>query len=212
MKFLCIVFFTCLLISCGGTDEETTEETTASESETDTLTESVDTLSDTETVEEADPFANCEVEFTAYLYDPDPSGFTNIRKSRGGDLSLKLNRAEDEYGEFFLNLVAQKDGWFKIEDKIPGMDNDYEIPGGVGWIHGSLCHVGTRNYGGSELKLYSEADEGSDVLQRFDEEWGFTLKRICGDWVQVKGEFDGKVVVGWIQSEWLCGNPVTTCS
>ena len=31
---------------------------------------------------------------------------------------------------------------------------------------------------------------------------------MCGsDWVQVnyRGE------LGWIQSEWLCGNPVTTC-
>jgi SH3-like domain-containing protein len=88
------------------------------------------------------------------------------------------------------------------------MEEDVEIPNGEGWIHGSVIGVDTRNYGGQTLELLDSPINGNVVGEIKEQVYGLKLKDICGRWVQV----DYKGIVGWIDSNWLCGNPLTTCS
>lgn len=141
-----------------------------------------------------------------YLDDPDNSG-TNIRKSPGGTVVTKLVKNNEDI-EFFLTLTDAKDGWFKVKNPIGGMENDIKIPNGEGWIHGSVISVDTRNYGGQELKLLDQPENGNVVGVIKEEAYGLKIKDFCGVWVKVAY----KGTIGWIEASWLCGNPLTTCS
>ena len=140
-----------------------------------------------------------------YINDSDDSGI-NIRKSPNGEVVLKLTKTEDD--EFFLKLIERQDGWFKIKGPIGGMESDIEIPSNEGWIHGSVIAVNTRNYGNQDLELLDNPKNGNLVGVIKEESHGLRLKDLCGSWVQV--EYNG--TIGWIESSWLCGNPLTTCS
>ena len=145
-------------------------------------------------------------ELDVSLNDPDDSG-TNIRKSPGGEVVLKLKVTDDNPG-FILTLTEAQNGWFKIKSPIDGIENEIKIPNGEGWIHGSVVSVGTRNYGGQELELLDQPINGKVVGVIKEEAYGLRIKDICGKWTKV--EYKG--VTGWIENEWLCGNPVTSCS
>jgi hypothetical protein len=155
----------------------------------------------------ADPVRDCPPgSLAAYLDDPDLSG-TNIRKSPGGAVVMQLVKDEVNI-EYFLTLTEAKNGWFRIESPVGGMENDFEIPGGEGWIHGSVIAADTRNYGGQKLELRSEPGGGKLVGIIDEDVGGLRLKDLCGDWALV--EYAG--TTGWIETEWLCGNPLTNCS
>ena len=141
-----------------------------------------------------------------YLNDPDTSG-TNIRKIPNGKIIMKLIKDELNY-EFFIMVTEAKNGWFKITEPIGGMENDIEIPNGEGWIHGSVISVDTRNYGGQQLSLLEKPKTGKTIKIIKKEVIGLRLKDVCGKWVKVEYEKTS----GWIESKWLCGNPLTNCS
>lgn len=216
MKYLILFLFSLTLIACGS--EEASNEDDNSESKTNHESEEVTAMEETDSSEEvvapeeeSEVEENCEVDLDAYILDPDTEGKTNIRKTPGGEVVLQVGG--DFMDEYFLHIVDQQDGWFKVEDKIGGIEADYEIPGGIGWIHGSVCQVDSRNYASQELHLYSEpSEDASKVVSFTRESQGFHLLKICGEWVKVIGTVDGKEVQGWIQKEWLCGNPLTNCS
>jgi hypothetical protein len=153
------------------------------------------------------PNSNCTPStLEVYLNDPDESG-TNIRQSPGGKVVMQLVKGDID-DEFFIKLTQADKGWFKIKSPIGGMEEDVEIPNGEGWIHGSVIGVDTRNYGGQTLELLDSPINGNVVGEIKEQVYGLKLKDICGRWVQV----DYKGIVGWIDSNWLCGNPLTTCS
>ena len=205
-----------LFVSCGASDEQkkTSDEAnvesvmigTESTGEPDTNVLSVSNESETaETYTESD----CDINLRAYLSDPDPSGTTNIRATPGGEVIMTLSDDED----YFLQLEGASNGWFKIYDKIGGIDVDYPIPGGVGWIQGSVIGFATRNYGGETIHFYESADENSAVVASINQETLLRPKEICGNWANVQGtDQNGKKFTGWVQTFWLCGNPLTNCS
>jgi hypothetical protein len=43
----------------------------------------------------------------------------------------------------------------------------------------------------------------------FDKEMLLMPLDIHGDWVKV--QVDGYDIIGWIEAEWLCSNPLTNC-
>lgn len=145
-------------------------------------------------------------EIEAYLNDADKSG-TNIRNNPNGEI-IKTLIKDDVNFEYMLRLTTSQDGWFKIKNPITGSENDIDIPGGEGWIHGSVISVDTRNYQGEHLKLLDKPEGGKILLIFEDQVAGLHLIEICGNWVKV--EYNKHI--GWIESKWLCGNPLTTCS
>lgn len=149
---------------------------------------------------------NCSKgELTVYVEDYDKTG-TNIRNSPNGDVVLTLPDEEGE-AEYMLRLTESKNGWFKVLSPVEGMESDVEIPNGEGWIHHSVIAVGTRNYGGKELELLDNHENGKVVGVIKEEVYGLRVKELCGSWVKV----DYKGTIGWIEESWLCGIPWTTC-
>lgn len=141
-----------------------------------------------------------------YLNDPDKSG-TNIRVSPKGNVITKLI-VDDLNHDYLLKLTESKNGWFKIEGPIQGIVSDIELPEGKGWIHGSVISVDTRNYDNQHLSILDKPKTGKVLRVIKEVEIGLRLKELCGEWIKV--EHDG--IVGWIESKWLCGNPLTNCS
>jgi len=206
-----IIFAAILVASCSQSESEVASENSSGDGTT--ISTDTSEINSGNVVVEDELENNCTVSVDAYIADPDASGPTNVRSSPNGKVVLELIHDGEEYEEYFLSLVGSQDGWFKVEDKIDGIVNAYSIPGGLGWIHGSVIGVDTRNYGGETLDFYESADENSKVVATIKSEKHFKLKDSCGDWTQVEGSDEkGKKFVGWIKNEWLCGNPLTTCS
>ena len=148
------------------------------------------------------------ISFGAYVQDPDKKNPTNIRKSPGGEVLVALEPNND-YG---VDIIGQKNAWFKI-NMVDVFDTDaVDIPGQIGWMHSSVLAVRTRNYGGQKLNVYSFPDKTSEVVGVIKEEIEVRFTKIYKDFVLIRF-FDnkGKLIEGWIESEWLCGNPVTNC-
>lgn len=141
-----------------------------------------------------------------YLDDPDTSG-TNIRKKPNGEVITKLI-VDNLNHDYIITVTEAKNGWFKIKNPIIGMENDVIIPNNEGWIHGSVIAVDTRNYSGQHLNILEKPVNGKIVTIIKEETIQLKLKELCGDWVKI--EYNN--TIGWIESKWLCGNPLTNCS
>lgn len=146
-----------------------------------------------------------------FIFDED-GPYTNVRNSPNGKV---VDRIPVD-GSAMLGVESPKNGWWRIVDDCYEAigENDFEefkLKGSTTgyWIHYSVIGVGTRNYGGQHLKLYSQPNTSSRVVYTIKEETTVHPVEIKGDWVKVKTA-DGKGF-GWIEAEWLCGNSVTNC-
>ncbi len=136
---------------------------------------------------------------------------TNIRNSPNGKVVKQLSGN----GDYMLCVFRSKNGWWQIKDnEIEAYTDSFEGTITVEgtdkcWINYSVLGVSTRNYASQKLTLRATPSETATTVYSFSE--GLTLRPLeCrGEWVKVKTT-DGKHS-GWIQSEWLCGNPLTTC-
>lgn len=70
-------------------------------------------------------------------------------------------------------------------------------------MHHSIVTAFTRK----KITLY-DSPNGTKTTATIDVETDVVIKDICSNWVKVLY----KNISGWIQSEWLCGNPVTICN
>ena len=149
-----------------------------------------------------------EVIAVAYIVDPDPNG-TNVRESPGGKV-IKVLRSDVSW---IVDLREAWNGWFRIGPEIDtGEDDAINLKTTNCWVHGSLLGASTRNYGGEVLKFHAKPDSKSTV--------NFTVSNVIGvkfldatmEWAKVSyTDNNGKKLIGWIEIEWLCGNPYTTC-
>ncbi len=149
------------------------------------------------------------ISFTAYVQDPDLENPTNIRKTPGGEVITELEKGSD----YMVEIVGQKNGWFKIS-RVDVFDNNaVDVPGQFGWMHYSVLAVRTRNYANQKLSVYSSPVKTSKIAGIIKEETEVRFTKIYKDYVCIRfTDGRGKSVEGWIEKEWLCGNPVTNCS
>lgn len=150
-----------------------------------------------------------------YISDPDRSGVTNVRATPGGKIIAKIDRKrpagqdEDDWDDVDLTLMVfnPQNGWWQILGYyVGGVKIEDEA-----WIHYSVLGMHTRNYGGQKLKLYASPSEDAKVVATIKEAAADVRPldvTADGSWVKVKS----KAGTGWIQSEWLCDNPLTNCS
>lgn len=149
----------------------------------------------------------------AMLTDSDET--TNIRSTPGGNVVMKLNSGKDDSMKAYVfMLTSPQNGWWKIDDLWNAADDEEEtvLQGsdtGEYWIHYSVLGVDTRNYGGQELYLHEAPDEVANIVFTFNQELTLMPMDVQGDWVKVK--VSGFDVIGWIEVEWLCSNPLTNC-
>ena len=144
-----------------------------------------------------------------FIVDSSP---TNIRTAPNGSLLCKLSPDKD----YMLDVYQPTDGWWRIlAECVTTVENDDielvdEDEGGEAWIHYSVLGIGLRNYGGEKLVLRESPSEDSKVVGTIDEQEALVRPvdlNSDASWVKVKW---GKLT-GWIDSVWLCANPVTTC-
>lgn len=135
--------------------------------------------------------------FEVYLDDEDT--YSNIRDSPKGNIVLKIN-SKYSYG-YILNVIDFKDGWLKI-NKISGVE-EYEISEFEGWIHSSIVGVATTH----NIDLFDKPNSKTKVGKLIGEQDTFKIKDVYCQWIKI--EYKG--VIGWVESEKICGNPVTTC-
>ena len=144
------------------------------------------------------------------VYIQDTNGkYTNLRSTPNGKLVRKLSTQRT----IILEVKDPRDGWWEIGNYIFDCDEEKEIDLDKSnhdyFIHYSTIAVGTRNYGEQRLYLRKAANEKSAVVYTFNKEIELRPIEIKNGWVKVQ-TFDKKHT-GWIEEEWLCGNPLTNC-
>ena len=111
-----------------------------------------------------------------------------------------------------VHIVESNEGWFKI-DGVIAFDNVIDIPGQFGWIHHSVLSVSTRNYGGQSISLYENPTSSSKEIATVKNEVSLRFSKLYENFAFVNFvDESGKKVEGWMDVEWLCGNPVTNCN
>ena len=153
--------------------------------------------------------AGAQDTFTAFLWDNDL--MTNLRDSPKGSVVITVS-ADDAY---VFDITTPRNGWWRVVSyyNAANYDEDTSLEGsstGEYWIHYSVIAVSSRNYGGEDIYLRDAPDEDANLVAIFNEEVILRPMDIQGDWVKVK--LDNTEIVGWIEAEWLCSNPLTNCS
>lgn len=151
---------------------------------------------------------NKKFDLRAYVNDPDDEGPTNMRTNPNGKIIQKLPQGED----YMFHIIAQQDGWFQIADLI-SFSEEIELQKTSGWIHFSVVGASTRFCCDEGVPLYKYPDvSDAFYIGQIPFERSIKIKELYFDFalVEFKTENDKKLE-GWIQQEWICGNPVTTC-
>jgi hypothetical protein len=206
LKYSLIFFFLLSILSCTSNSTKEKKDTAGKK---DSLMEN--NLHKTE--KEAKDSAQIVKEITlfpafeAYLKDPDTNAFTNLRLSPGG----KIGRQIDNRKDYIFTFDAGYEGWFRIS-AIIGIEEEIAYEEKSLWIHHSVIAVGTRNYGGQELPLFTHPTKKSEIIYHINQERELRFDTIITHYVHVYF-FDekGNKISGWIEAENLCGNPVTNC-
>ena len=152
-----------------------------------------------------------ETIFYAFASSPDQTD-VNVRATPGGTILFKLDHNEPGYT---VELYEAWNGWFRISPEIETVDQDpIVLKSKQVWIHGSQLGAGTRNYGGQKLTFRTRPNVNSPIVFTINEEIGVSYVDMVKGWIKVKytPEKSKKSFVGWIETEWLCPNPVTNCS
>ena len=143
--------------------------------------------------------------FYCYIAD---EGVTNIRNAPKGAVIYQIT----EPGSYMLFVFNPDNGWWQVYNSVLyEIDQADPIPlPAESWIHSSVLGVSLRNYDGKPEPLYASPDESSQVVGRINEQEALVRPvdlAAGGTWVKVRyGN-----LTGWISSDRLCDNPVTTC-
>ena len=151
-----------------------------------------------------------ETIFYACASSPDQTD-VNVRATPGGAIVFKLDHNEPGYT---VELYEAWNGWFRISPEIdPVEQGPIVLKSKQAWIHGSQLGACTRNYGGEKLTFRTRPDANSPIAFTIEEEICVSYVDMVKGWIKVKytPEKSRKSFVGWIETEWLCSNPVTTC-
>ena len=201
-----------LLCCCQNVDKDNIEtednnQPSQTEATEDTVEDEVDAPNLTGYDYDEKGFQN--ISFTAYVQDPDTESPTNIRQTPGGTVLVPLEQGQD----YMVDIIGQNNGWFKI-DMVHCIDpnNAVDIPGQYGWIHHSVLAVSTANYGNQKLNVYEHPDKATEIVGVIHTEVQVRFSKIYNNWVFITyTDKNGKKISGWIEKDWLCGNPVTNC-
>ena len=135
-------------------------------------------------------------------------GVTNIRNAPKGTVVYQIT----EPGSYMLYVFNPDDGWWQVYNSVLyEIDQAEPIPLPTeSWIHSSVLGVSLRNYDGQPEPLYASPDATSKVVGHINEQEALVRPvdlAAGGEWVKVRY---GKLT-GWINTDRLCDNPVTTC-
>ena len=146
-----------------------------------------------------------EAALQVYVFDPTGTP-TNVRATPGGAVTGTLPVG----GEYLVTLAGCKKNWCRASaiETIEG-EPVALAKGGGRWLHSSVLAFSTRNYGEQKLTLRAQPDEKAASVFSFTNERALRPLDVRAGWVQA--ETLDKKHRGWLQTEWVCGNPMTNC-
>lgn len=150
----------------------------------------------------AGPAAACDV--SAYVVDPDPKGL-NVRETPGAGGRVLAVIPLDGDGTVVHLVASSPNGWVQI-------DRAETIGGEVvfdrkGWVSGNMLATETRGYGTRGVRLRGEGKAGR-VVGTVPPETEVRVAGCAGNRVKVKY----RKLVGWLDRDDQCPNPVTLCN
>jgi len=123
----------------------------------------------------------------------------SLRNAPDGEPIFSINTNS----EYKLEIAETNNGWSKVVKLVDLLDEDeVAIPNGEGWIKNTYIAATTRK----EIGLMDAPEHGIEV-GIIDSEKVVQIVEKLRDWILIEGEG----ISGWIEAEWLCGNPMTTC-
>ncbi|MCR4853093.1 MAG: SH3 domain-containing protein [Prevotella sp.] len=152
---------------------------------------------------------NAQGSAVAYGYDSD--SYTNVRNAPNGKVVDKIS---NEYSTIFC-IDSPTNGWWRIVgncyERVESGEEFVVLKGSTTgyWIHYSVIACSTRNYDNQTIELKAMPNDKAKVVGKLNTESTVHPIDVSGEWVKVKTE-DGKLA-GWLEADWLCSNPVTTC-
>ncbi|MBQ7211084.1 MAG: SH3 domain-containing protein [Muribaculaceae bacterium] len=145
-----------------------------------------------------------------YVYVIDTTGsLTNVRNAPGGKIVQTLSGGDG----YVVELLGVKNGWWRIDSEVDIYgDNEglLKLQGSATgyWIHGSLLSFGIAGDPTGCLRSKPSA-KAKPVKIPDSTEMQFRPVAISGKWVKAVTT-DGKAS-GWVHSDRICYNPLTTC-
>lgn len=135
--------------------------------------------------------------------------FIHATPNASGKVVGEIPDMGDEEVETIVDIIGYSNGWVKIRKAY---NIEYETMfEGIGWISAQRVTVNVQRRDGNlkkGLPLFAEPDSSSKKIGTIP---GETLIKIVGyDCFGLKVKYKNKT--GWLQSDNICGNPVTTCS
>lgn len=152
--------------------------------------------------------ADCE--HWAWVTDKDVNGL-NVRDKPGTDGKIigNLKFAGDDDDELIIvTVTGYSNGWVKINDATT-ISGNQEFSG-IGWVSAKMVTVSTQATGGAAnrpVTIYSRPNSRSKKVGKIPNE---EYVEIVGfDCFGYKVKYLDKI--GWLSTNDMCGNPVTTC-
>ncbi|MFK8046179.1 MAG: hypothetical protein AB8B72_11835 [Crocinitomicaceae bacterium] len=133
------------------------------------------------------------------VYRDDKDTWSNIRNQPNGEIVLKLNT--DYSDGYILTVIDFEDGCLNI-NHIAGID-EYEVSNFEGWVHWSIVGAATTY----NLDLLDKPNGKTIIGKLIGEKDTFKIINAKCEWIEV----NCNGVKGWVESDKICGNPVTTC-
>ena len=140
----------------------------------------------------------------AYVVDRDPKGL-NVRDAPGVGGSVLAVIPPDVDGTIVHLTASAPNGWVQINraEKVDGT----VVFEKKGWVSGNTLGTSTRGYGTRGVKLRGEGKAGR-VVGTVPPEAEVRVAGCAGDRVKVKY----RNLVGWLDPDAQCPNPVTLCN
>ena len=122
----------------------------------------------------------------------------HMRNEPNGEVLLNI----DKQGEYSVTVTEVSNEWFKVVKLMEVDAGVIKIPNGFGWIHNSVIGASITK----DITVFDNpnTNEAIDIVKK---ETRVKIINICSNWVRI----ERGSTIGWVQTEWLCGNPVSTC-
>ena len=146
------------------------------------------------------PRAACSV--GAYVTDTDPRGL-NVRDAPGPAGKVVAVIPLDGDGTTVRLVNSSPNGWVQI-DRAETVEGNVVLER-KGWVSGNMLGISTRGYGTKGVKLYGA---GRKVVGTIPPEAEVRVAGCEGTRMRVRY----KSLVGWLDRDAQCPNPVTNCS